>query len=132
VTKYCAFNCTRQTLVASELEVAETAWSRMKGLLGRSAKDFCNGKGLWIVPSDGIHTIGMSFPIDVVYLDSKRRVIRTYHRLAPFRIAAVKLRARSILELPPGALAESRTEVGDLLQFLVSEEERGVACAVNT
>jgi uncharacterized protein len=126
---YWVFNCTRQTLVASELEVAETAWSRIKGLLGRSAEEFRPGQGLWIITSEGIHTIGMAFPIDVVYLDSKKRVIRTYHRLAPFRIAAVKLKAKSILELPAGALARSNTEVGDLLQFLASPQEQDGQCA---
>ncbi len=127
--KYRALNCTKQTVVASEVEVAETAWSRMKGLIGRSASDFHKGKGLWIIPSEGVHTIGMSFPIDLAYLDSKMRVIHTYHRLAPFRIAAVKLKARSVLELPAGSLAESRTEVGDRLQVSAAEDEGGAKCA---
>jgi uncharacterized protein len=122
--KYWVFNCTRQTQVVSALEVAETAWSRMKGLLGRGADKFRPGQGLWISPSEGIHTIGMSFPIDVAYLDADRRVIMTYHKLVPFRVAAVKLKAKSVLELPPGTLARSKTEVGDLLQFLTSHEER--------
>ncbi len=116
------FNCTRQTLVVSELEVAETAWSRFKGLIGRSVMNFQRGSGLWLIPSEGIHTIGMSFPIDVAYLDYRYRVVLTYHQLPPFRIARVKLKTRSILELPAGALAESRTEMGDLLQFLVVED----------
>ena len=127
--KHRVFNCTRQTLVVSELEVAETVWSRMRGLLGRRAEEFPSGRGLWITPSEGIHTMGMTFPIDVAYLDSEGRVIRTYHRLAPFRIAAIKFRARGILELPAGTLAQSHTEVGDLLQFLVSQDERVELCA---
>jgi len=117
---YWVFNCTKQTLVVSTLEVAETGWSRMRGLLGRSAEEFRPGKGLWILPSEGIHTIGMSFPIDVAYLDAKQRVIHIYKQLAPFRIAAVKLKAKSVLELPAGTLVESKTEVGDLLEFLTS------------
>ncbi len=123
------FNCTKQTLVVSNLEVAETAWSRMRGLIGRSKNDFQVGKGLWIYPSEGIHTIGMSFPIDVAYLDSNHRIVHTCHALPPFRIAKVKLSAQSILELPAGTLAESRTETGDLLQFIDSEEKQGEACA---
>jgi uncharacterized protein len=117
------FNCTRQTLVAVELEVARSGWSRIRGLLGRSVEDFCLGKGLWIVPAEGIHTIGMSFPIDVAYIDADYRVIALYHRLAPFRIAALKLKTRSILELPAGALMRSQTQVGDLLHFIVSKRQ---------
>jgi uncharacterized protein len=126
---YCVLNCTRQTLVASELEVAETGWSRMKGLIGRSADSFMPGKGLWILQSEGIHTIGMAFPIDVAYLNSEGRIIYSSHRLAPNRIARVMFKAKSVLELPAGTLASSRTETGDLLYFLVSDDERGAQCA---
>lgn len=87
----------------------------MKGLLGRKA--LAAEHGLWIRPSQGIHTVGMAFPIDVVYLDREDRVLRLYHGLAPFRIAAVSLRVRSVLELPAGTLSRTGTAVGDLLEF---------------
>ena len=89
----------------------------MKGLIGRSAEEFVAGKALWIVPSEGIHTFGMRFPIDAVYLDSKGKVLKLYHELAPYRFAAVMLKARSVLELPPGTLARTGTQVGDILEF---------------
>ena len=89
----------------------------MKGLIGRSSQAFSPGMGLWIVPSKGIHTFGMSFPIDAAYLDSSNRVLKLYHRLAPFRFAALMLRAQSILELPAGTLDQTRTEIGDVLEF---------------
>jgi hypothetical protein len=89
----------------------------MRGLLGRKPDEFNSGKGLWIIPSQGIHTVGMSFPIDVVYLDSQRRVIHTCHKLAPFRIGALKWRARSVIELPAGTLAQTQTSIGDVLEI---------------
>jgi uncharacterized membrane protein (UPF0127 family) len=89
----------------------------MKGLLGCSLKEFAPGRGLWIRPSDGIHTIGMRFAIDAAYLDSKGKVIKLYHELPPFRIATISLRTRSVLELPPGTLEKTQTEVGDILEF---------------
>jgi len=87
----------------------------MKGLLGRKA--LAAGKGLWIRPAHGIHTIGMSFPIDVAYLDRENRILRLYHRLAPLRIAAFSLRARTVLELPAGTLSRTGTAVGDELEI---------------
>ena len=114
---YHLFNRSKKTLLAHEVERADTSWSRMRGLLGRTADDFSSGKGLWIIPSQGVHTIGMSFPIDVLYLDSRRRVIHVCHALRPFRIAAVKLRARSVIELPAGTLAQTQTSVGDELEI---------------
>jgi len=116
-------NSTRQTLLASDMEVAETGWQRMKGLIGRSARDFCKGKGLWLLSCEGIHTIGMAFPIDVAYLDSDNRVVHTYQNLRRFRVGKVKRSVKSVLELPAGVIAESRTEVGDLLEFQISEGE---------
>ncbi len=122
MTGRTVYNLTRKAFIVSELEVAETARSRMKGLLGRSAQDFPLGKGLWLEPSQGIHTIGMTFPIDAVYLDARGRVLRTYHQLSPFRVAAVTLRARSVLELPAGTLVRTGTEVGDLLEIRPTTE----------
>jgi uncharacterized membrane protein (UPF0127 family) len=89
----------------------------MKGLLGQKAEAFTSGKGLWITPSQGVHTIGMKFPIDVVYLDKGHRVIHLSHSLPPFRIAAIRLRARSVIELPAGTLAQTQTSVGDVLEI---------------
>lgn len=103
--------------LADEVESVHSIFKRMKGLIGRSEVEFVPGQALWLVPSDGIHTIGMRFPIDAVYLDSKGTVLKMYHKLAPFRIAAIMLKARSVLELPPGTLAHTHTEVGDILEF---------------
>jgi uncharacterized membrane protein (UPF0127 family) len=110
---YVVFNRTKNTILASTTELAKTPWTRMKGLIGRAAEEFPLGKALWISPSQGIHTMGMSFPIDVIYLDRAERVIYACHRLSPYRIAAFNWRARSVIELPAGTLEQSDTSVGD-------------------
>ena len=115
--KYQLLNRSKQTVLASEVELADSSWTRMKGLLGQTSEDFPAGKGLWITPSQGVHTIGMKFPIDVVYLDKGRRVIHVSHSLPPFRIAAMKFKARSVIELPAGTLAQTQTSVGDVLEI---------------
>lgn len=115
--KYQLLNQSKHTVLASEVELADTSWSRMKGLLGQTSASFTAGKGLWITPSQGVHTIGMKIPIDVVYLDKGHRVIYLSHSLPPFRIAAIKLKARSVVELPAGTLAQTQTSVGDVLEI---------------
>ena len=115
--KYRLLNRSNQTVLASEVELADSSWTRMKGLLGQTSEDFPAGKGLWITPSQGVHTIGMKFPIDVVYLDKGHRVIHLSHSLPPFRIAAMKFKARSVIELPAGTLAQTQTSVGDVLEI---------------
>jgi len=70
-----AFNRTRQTYLATQLSVAGTYWSRLRGLMCSSAVNFGTGQGLWIVPSRGVHTLAMRFPIDVVYLNGDKVVV---------------------------------------------------------
>lgn len=117
-------NKTRGVILSSRAEVARSFCKRAKGLLGRSFKEFSQGNALWIVPCDGVHTFGMRFPIDVAYLDAEGRILRIYHQLAPFRIAALSLKAKSVLELPPGTLDQTNTDVGDRLEFSPSKEMR--------
>lgn len=117
IETYQVFNRTRNACLADAAESARTLFQRMKGLIGRPARLFPAGKGLWIIPSDGIHTFGMRFPIDAVYLDSSGKVLRLYHSLPPCRIGAIILKTRSVLELPPGILAKTHTEAGDVLEF---------------
>jgi len=117
-----AFNRTRQTFLATALAVADTHWTRLRGLLGRGPDDFRNGSGLWIVPCHGVHTLGMGFPIDVVYLDGSLTVIHVERDLRPWRFAPVRLQATSVLELPSRTAAESRTDVGDKIEITTGKD----------
>jgi hypothetical protein len=75
------------------------------------------GEGLWIFPTQAIHTFGMRFPIDVVFLDSFLSVKRIYPSLSPYRLTTFVWGAQSVLELPAGSLASTGTMVGDQLHF---------------
>jgi uncharacterized protein len=117
-----AFNQTRQAYLATALAVADTHWSRLRGLLGLRSGDFRNGSGLWIVPCHGVHTLGMGFPIDVVYLDRVMTVIHIQHDLQPWRFAPVRTQAASVLELPRSTAAETRTAVGDKIEITIKKD----------
>jgi len=112
-----AFNRTRTTYLATELLVANTHWSRFRGLMARDSTRFRRGQGLWIVPCHGVHTFAMRFPIDVLYLDQTRTVIHIEDGLKPWRVAAIRARAASVLELPTGTVEETQTAVGDQVDF---------------
>jgi uncharacterized protein len=117
-----AFNQTRQAYLATALAVADTHWTRLRGLLGLGADDFRNGAGLWIVPCHGVHTLGMGFPIDVVYLDHAMNVIHVQPELRPWRIAPVRRQATSVLELPCHVAAETKTAVGDRIEITLAKD----------
>jgi uncharacterized membrane protein (UPF0127 family) len=121
-SKGYAFNQTRTTYLATDLVIASTHWSRFRGLMATDSSRFSRGQGLWINPSHGIHTFAMRFPIDAIYLDRDRIVIHIEEELKPWRMAAVRVRASSVLELPTGTIRESLTALGD--QVDISFEER--------
>ncbi len=108
------FNLTREAELARSVEVADRPATRSKGLLGRNGLG--SGEGLWIVPCEAIHTIGMRFPIDLVYLDRKKRVKKVRSHVRPWRLSACLL-AHSVLELPSGTVNRTQTRAGDKLEF---------------
>jgi uncharacterized protein len=116
-----AMNLRQGTELAATVLKADTFWKRLKGLRGR--KELPAGEGLWIVPCRGVHTRGMTFPIDVLFLDARGTVISLEEHLEPGRFAPIRWKARTVLELPAGTLRDSRTGVGDRIEFQ-SEEER--------
>ena len=104
-------NQTRGLVLADRAELADSFVRRLCGLLGRPG--LLPGQGLLLTRCSSIHTLGMQFPIDVLYLDPAGRVLAHVPALAPGRLGPWVRGARSILELPAGAARG--TEPGDLL-----------------
>lgn len=110
---YCVYNKTQETFLGLCVGRADTQWSRLRGLLGRLK--LRTGEGMWVLPSVGIHTIGMLFPIDLVYLDGRDRVVYLVEHLTPFRISRIRLKSESVLQLPIHTIYNSQTRPGDEL-----------------
>ncbi len=111
-------NTTRDAILGDSIDVANSSTTRNKGLLGR---DFLpEGHGLWITPCEAIHMFFMRFPIDVVFLDKNKRVVKISADLKPWRMSG-SFRAKSVLELPAGTAARSGTQVGDQLELIHPE-----------
>jgi len=112
-------NSTRGTLVGDSIRVAETGLTRIVGLLGE--RELPPGDGLLIVPSQGVHTLGMQFAIDVIFLDGQWNVIAIKRNLRPFRMTRVYWKAAAVLELRSGSVDSSSTSVGDILELSAAE-----------
>ena len=106
-------NQTRKTVLAQAADVADSSAKRRTGLLKHER--LAPGEGLWIVPCESVHTFFMKFPIDLVYLDKRRKVKKVRHAVPAWRLSAC-LTAHSVLELPAGTAEQTGTAVGDELE----------------
>ena len=104
---------TSQT-ISSLVEVAATRRTRRRGLLGRKTMDA--SEALIIAPCFAIHTAFMQFAIDVVFIDSRGRVLKIVRELPPWRMA-IAPRAHAVIELAAGALKSRDLKVGDAVDF---------------
>ncbi len=109
-------NVTRGTVIGTRIAVADSFLTRLIGLLGRRRLE--TDTGLWILPSSGVHTFGMLFPIDVIALDRRLFVCAVWPKLGPFRISGVSWRIRSVVELPSGSIQRADIQRGDQLEVL--------------
>jgi uncharacterized membrane protein (UPF0127 family) len=97
--------------VLASADIANTAKSRRRGLIGQTSID----SALVISPCKWIHSIGMKCAIDVLYLDDTGLVVKTEH-LKPMRIAAPVGRSKTIVEMPSGSIERFGVQVGDLIE----------------
>ena len=89
-------------------------FERMRGLLGTSKLEM--DAGLLIVPCSSVHTFGMRYTIDLIFLDRNWTIIKTVKSLAPWRIAASN-KANMVLELASGMLDKRQLSVGQKLEW---------------
>jgi uncharacterized protein len=108
-------NKTRQIPLMTQGRLANTFWLRLRGLLG--ADPLQPGAGLILVGEKSIHTLFMSFSIDVVYADKNYQVIRLEANMVPYRLGPWVSRSAYVLEMPSGTIAATTTNLGDQLVF---------------
>ena len=124
----CVYNKTRERFVATHAKVADGYFSRLVGLLGTTRRWARPGNGLWIVPSHGVHTMGMLYALDLILLDHHHVVVEVEEHLRPYRISKVCFRADSVLELPIHTVFHTGTRAGDQLEISrVRADDPGVS-----
>jgi uncharacterized membrane protein (UPF0127 family) len=98
--------------VLASLEVADSARTRARGLMGRDTID----GAILLKPAMQVHTIGMKLAIDVAYCDRDLRVVDVVCGMKPFRFGMPRFGARSVIEAEAGCFERWNLQVGDELE----------------
>ena len=102
------------TVACDRCVVADTAPTRIRGLLGRRQLE--PGEGMLLRPANSVHMFFMRFAIDVVFVDRELAVRKIVERLRPWRMAGC-LGAKAALELPAGTASRCGITVGEVLSL---------------
>ena len=103
-------------VIVPRLLIATRMLDRMRGLLGRASLP--EGTGMFLKPCGSIHTVGMQFSLDVIFLDRQQRIVRTAQRLHPNWFALGGHSAHAVVECATGWLDVSSLTRGDRLEIL--------------
>lgn len=109
-------NVTRKTLVADKACEMRTPLQRMRGLLGR--KGLAAQEALVFPRCNAIHTWGMRFCFDAIFVDGAGQVVSLREKVAPWRIVGPVGRARTVIEAACGTIRQAQIRLGDTLQFV--------------
>jgi uncharacterized membrane protein (UPF0127 family) len=110
-----AKNVSREVIIGDAIREADTFLKRLRGLLGTNG--LAPGEGLWVTPCRSIHSFGMRFVFDALFLGPDLKVVGRYERFRRNRISRVFSNARGVLELSAGTIERTGTEVGDEIEL---------------
>ena len=101
------------TVVASEVGMADSVWSRFCGLMMR--KEFPKGHALVLSPCSSIHMFFMRFPIDVAFVNRDGKILHALNSIRPWRASRMVFHAVAAIELPAGTMKELGIGRGDTI-----------------
>jgi uncharacterized membrane protein (UPF0127 family) len=111
----------RGGVILGEVEAARTPWRRARGLLGRGGLE--RGRALYLAPCGAIHTFFMRFALDLVFVDSSMRVVRTAWNVPPWRMAFGGSRARGVFEMQAGWFPRDTVSAGDEIALVRAKSQ---------
>ena len=111
-------------VLAKKVWVAKNFKERMQGLIVH--KPLEREEGFLIPHCKGVHTFGMSYTIDVIYLDSNGKILAIRNKLTPNSVGPIHFKTDAVLELPSGVIEETQTERGDVIVLSGAVEPTGI------
>jgi len=100
---------------------------RIQGMQTQSMKERLGGllvldelkreQALWITPCNSVHTFGMKYALDLVYIDKNNIVRGLVSQLKPWRMSLC-IKAKAVMELTAGSLQYLDIQRGDSCKWL--------------
>jgi len=109
-------NTRTNQIIASKVTIADTFLSRLIGLLNK--KELPDNTGLWIIPCNSIHTFGLKFNIDVIFLNKDNVIVYLIENMDKNKMSPIIFPAHSVLEVVPGSIKDSGTATGHKIAVL--------------
>lgn len=113
------FNKTRGSVLGTAVRVADTWWSRTRGYLWRTQP--AAGEGLLLNPCRGLHMVGMSYPLDAVFVGAAGEVVALHSEMRPGSRTPLYRSAEYAIELPAGTIEASGTRERDIIAWTPAE-----------
>jgi uncharacterized membrane protein (UPF0127 family) len=108
-------NLTRGTLLGTRIELADNWWGRFRGFLGRERPR--EGQGILLAPCSAVHTYGMKFDLDLIFVGACGEVLAVAEQLEPGKTSGRVPGSRYVLEVPAGTIRATKTAVGDTFSW---------------
>ncbi|MDD3150545.1 MAG: DUF192 domain-containing protein [Candidatus Gastranaerophilales bacterium] len=106
-------NAKNSKIIAEEIVVAKNFFSRIKGLLGQKVME----RPLLIEPCRSIHSVGMKFKFDAVFLNKNNEVVYLIEEMKPVRFSPIVFESKKVLELPVETIKNNCIQKGDIIEF---------------
>ncbi|QQD73163.1 DUF192 domain-containing protein [Acidithiobacillus ferrivorans] len=110
--------CRDGQVLWSEVQMAASFLDRLQGLLGKA--ELSNQQGLLLTACGSVHTVGMRFPIDVIFLDADLRVLACHSGVSAWRMKSCR-GARTTLEVAVAGVARHGVVPGQRLRWQTAQ-----------
>jgi uncharacterized membrane protein (UPF0127 family) len=108
-------NKTKHCIIASQAVLADTFFSRLKGLLGKN--QLKEQEALIITQCNSIHMFFMKFAIDVIFVDKENHIVGLINEIKPFQLSPIFFKSCYAIEFAAGVIKNTNTQLGDLIEL---------------
>lgn len=102
-------------IIGDKIKPANNFFSRSIGLLTKTSLNA--GEGILFCPCNSIHSIGMKFIFDAIFIDKNKKIVHLMPSIKPFKLSPVIFNAKYVLEVKNGTTETLNLKIGDELVF---------------